>query len=121
MLAKRAILAVTTMAFIILLSEYLLTHPSVTDMFVPFLEQSNAHLLVMIIAALSQWATLDGTFFALVIAAITLIGGPLAELPFVVNGIWEYLGQAFDYYALQNISHGGFFQSILGNKRIAEI
>ena len=55
------------------------------------------------IASVSQWAILDGTISSLIIASITSIGGPLSELPFVANGVWEYVDQAADYFPLLNV------------------
>jgi hypothetical protein len=105
-LRNKAILAVSTTALIIKLSEFLETNPGVTDsMLSPYLvDQAQAHLIVMIVAALSQWAFLDGALSALLAAAVTGIGGPLSELPFVANHFWEYLPSAADYYPLQNIN-----------------
>ena len=95
-LQNRAFLAVTTTAVIIKLSEYLETNP------VP----GNMGVLLLLLAALSQWAVLDGTLVALVAAAITSIGGPLSELPFVAHGVWLYLDSAADYFPLANIPTG---------------
>jgi hypothetical protein len=60
--------------------------------------------VVMLVAALSQWALLDGTIAALIAGSITSIGGPLSELPFVANGFWEYLDQSSDYFPLINVN-----------------
>ena len=105
-LQQRAILAVTTTALIIKLSEFLETNPSVTDtlFFSSIMDRPMAHFVVMMTAALSQWAILDGTTSALIAASVTSIGGPLSELPFVANGFWEYLDTASDYFPLANIS-----------------
>jgi hypothetical protein len=98
----RAILAVTTTALIIKLSEFLETHPGVTDGWFSFVDRPEAHLVVMLVASLSQWALLDATLPALIAASITSIGGPLSELPFVAHGVWEYLDSAGDYLPLMN-------------------
>ena len=68
-LQQRAILAVTTTALIIKLSEFLETNPSVTDtLFSTIMDRPMAHFVIMMTAALSQWAILDdaqrGHFFA---------------------------------------------------------
>jgi hypothetical protein len=114
-LQQRAILAVGTTALIIKLSEFLETHPSVTDSLFSF-DRSVAHLTVMLVASLSQWAILDGTIPALLVATLTSIGGPLSELPFVAHGVWEYLDAAADYVPLQNFPDNEVLQSILGEE-----
>uniref|UniRef100_A0A7R9ZTI6 Uncharacterized protein n=1 Tax=Pseudo-nitzschia arenysensis TaxID=697910 RepID=A0A7R9ZTI6_9STRA len=105
-LRTRALLAVTTTAMIIKLSEFLETHPGVLDgsgiLHSP-IETVSLSLLVMIMASLSQWALLDQSIVALVVATVTAIGGPLAELPFVGHGAWTYIDQAADYFPLQNL------------------
>jgi hypothetical protein len=111
-LRTRAITAVATTALIIKLSEFLETNAAVTDNVIP-LERPEAHILVMLIAALSQWALLDGTIAALLAATITSIGGPLSELPFVASDFWVYLDQAGDYLPLANID-SGLLESLLG-------
>lgn len=93
-LKSRAIVAVLTTAIIIKLSEYLtLTTATITP----------HDVLLLLFAALSQWALLDGSLPALLAASITSIGGPLADLPFVAAGVWEYLPSAADYFPLQNV------------------
>jgi hypothetical protein len=106
-LQSRAFLAVATTALIIKLSEFLETHPGVVV--------TEAHLVCMLVAAVSQWAILDGTLAALMVASITSIGGPLSELPFVANGVWEYLPQASDYLPLMNVPpNNGLLELVLG-------
>ena len=100
-LRTRAVLAVTTTAMIIKLSEFLETHPGVFD---SYEEPASLSLLVMIMASVSQWALLDRSIVALLVATATAIGGPLAELPFVGHGVWTYIEQAADYFPLQNLS-----------------
>jgi hypothetical protein len=112
-LRTRAIAAVATTALIIKLSEYLETNPAVTDNLMIPLERPEAHILVMLFAALSQWALLDGTIVALLVATITSIGGPLSELPFVASDVWVYLEQAGDYLPLANVN-SGLLESLLG-------
>jgi hypothetical protein len=113
-LRTRAIAAVATTALIIKLSEFLETNAAVTDNIIPALERPEAHILVMLVAALSQWALLDGTIAALLVATITSIGGPLSELPFVASHFWVYLEQAGDYLPLANIVDSGLLESLLG-------
>ena len=91
-LGDRAILAVTSTALIIKLSEILETNCSWSP---------EANLLVMLISALYQWALLDGTLSALLTASLVSFGGPLSELPFVANGFWHYLDG--DYLPLANV------------------
>jgi hypothetical protein len=118
-LQSRAFLAVATTALIIKLSEFLATNPGVTDgWFYGFWNdhRPEAHLVVMLAASLSQWALLDGSLPALIAASVTSIGGPLSELPFVANGVWDYLDAASDYFPLQNVAdHNLLFQSVLGD------
>lgn len=94
-LRDRAILAVSTTALIIKLSELLETSAS--------MDNSNLNLLIMLSAALTQWAVFDGTLVSLITASIVSIGGPLSELPFVAYGFWTYLPEASDYFPLQNV------------------
>jgi hypothetical protein len=104
-LQQRALLAVGSTALIIKLSEFLEVYPHVTDDIFPFLEQSQAHLVIMIATVLLQWGLLDGTMEALIVASVTAIGGPLSELPFVAGGIWEYIDQAADYFPLHGVNN----------------
>ena len=116
-LQRRAIIAVATTALIIKLSEFLECNPTITDSLfsTPTIDRSMAHFMVMIVAALSQWAVLDGSLSALLAASVTSIGGPLSELPFVANGFWEYLDAASDYFPLADFPEGKIFlQWILG-------
>lgn len=94
-LRDRAILAVSTTALIIKLSELLETSAS--------MDNPNLNLLIMLSAALTQWAVFDGTLVSLITASIVSIGGPLSELPFVAYGFWTYLPEASDYFPLQNV------------------
>ena len=115
-LKRKAIIAVVTTAMIIKLSEYLeATNPGVTDTILGSLTTQDAHLLVMLTAAISQWAVLDGTIAALLAATITSLGGPLSELPFVANGVWEYLDAASDYFPLANIENNNILKVMLGD------
>jgi hypothetical protein len=115
-LRTRAVVAVTTTALIIKLSEYLETHPTVTDGLPIGGSPAEQHIAVLLVAALVQWATLDGTLAALLAASITSLGGPLSELPFVAYGFWEYLSQSGDYLPLEHVSVGSsVLQFLLGD------
>ncbi|GFH59940.1 hypothetical protein CTEN210_16416 [Chaetoceros tenuissimus] len=94
-LRNKAILAVSTTALIIKLSELLETSA--------IMDNPNVNLLIMLSAALTQWAVLDGTLVSFITASIVSIGGPLSELPFVAYGFWTYLPEASDYFPLQNV------------------
>jgi hypothetical protein len=111
-LRTRAITAVATTALIIKLSEFLETNAAVTDNIIP-LGRPEAHIFVMLVAVLSQWALLDGSIAALLLGIITSIGGPLSELPFVASDFWVYIEQAGDYLPLVNID-SGLLESLLG-------
>ena len=118
-LQTRALLAVATTALIIKFSQVLETHhefllPLLDDALpAPFLDSMAAALslslsslvIIAILAAMAllQWAVLDGTGYALLVATAAAVGGPLAELPFVAADVWQYLPQAADYFPLQNI------------------
>lgn len=110
-LGFRAALAVLSTAAIVKLSEYLIVsnHAAATE--VPhlasgsagglFFEGSDAaeqYLMILITAAVVQWAYLDGTVAALGAASLAAILGPLSELPFVAAGAWTYLPEAGDTY-----------------------
>jgi hypothetical protein len=97
-LQSQAFLATATTALIIKLSEFVETHPGVVV--------TQAHLVCMLVAAVSQWAIL---FLA------SIIGGSLSELPFVANGVWEYLPQASNYLPLMNVPpNNGVLELVLG-------
>ena len=67
------------------------------------LEGSEGNFLVLLLAALTQWAWLDRTLVGLLAASITMVGGPLSELPFVAYRVWEYLPTAADYFPLAHV------------------
>lgn len=101
-LRRKAIVAVTTTAMIIKLSELLETG----TLQIPAISSSSLispEFIVLITSALMQWFWLDRTAVSLIAASITSIGGPLSELPFVGHGIWTYLDPAGDYYPLQHL------------------
>ncbi len=106
-LQTKAILAVTSTALIIKLSEFLETTPSFSESiqqqltYLNLLPTGEINLFIMIAAVLTQWVILDGTLSALLVAIIVSIGGPLSELPFVASGFWEYIPSASDYFPLQ--------------------
>uniref|UniRef100_A0A7S4QBJ3 Uncharacterized protein n=1 Tax=Ditylum brightwellii TaxID=49249 RepID=A0A7S4QBJ3_9STRA len=108
---NRALVAVLSTALIIKLSEFLETQQ--LDAFVTNtnLDIGMSNLIIMLFAALAQWATLDGTIAALLAATVTSIGGPLSELPFVASGCWSYLPEAADYLPL---SQGTALGDIVG-------
>jgi len=106
-LSQRAWIAVASTAFIIRLSELLETHSlapgnSVLETMTGS-SPAATHVLVLLLVALVQWATLDATWAALVAASVVSIGGPLSELPFVAQGLWEYIPEAGDYLPLAQI------------------
>jgi hypothetical protein len=114
-LRNKALLAVTSTALIIKLSEYLETHPTT------ILGDQSTGVLVLLMAALIQWALLDGTIVALVAAITTSIGGPLSELPFVAHGVWEYLDTAADYFPLQNVPPGNHILELILNPNYSDL
>lgn len=125
-LGLKAVLAVLITAAIIKLSEYLILNPygnvGILDNTAAFesAESAEQHILILITAAITQWAYLDGTLAALLVASMASIVGPLSELPFVAAGFWEYLPEAGDIYVpLQTIApasgFGHFLQRILGD------
>lgn len=106
-LRTRAILAVTTTAMIIKLSEFLETHPGIFDNYQVLhnqMEPASLSLLVMTLSAIFQWALLDRSIAALLVATAAAIGGPVTELPFVGHGIWTYTEQAANYFPLQSVT-----------------
>lgn len=117
-LRNKAIAAILTTCLIIKISQYLELHEpfsSVTS-FLPFAETSReANYVFLMSTALLQWLILDRTIPALLAAAVTSIGGPLSELPFVANGVWEYIPQASDYIPFANFDDNfGLLRTILG-------
>lgn len=101
---EKAITAVVSTAIIIRLSEFLQTH-AIFEGIGGGDDKVNAflNLAVMLIASISQWLLLDGTFPSLIAASVTSIGGPLAELPFVASGCWEYIPTSADYLPLSSL------------------
>lgn len=117
-LQAKAIVAVLTTAAIIKLSQFLELHQPLATAASSssFLTSGEANYAVLLSACLLQWTTLDGTIPALLAAAITSIGGPLSELPFVANGFWHYIPQAADYHPLANVADSwGILSRLLGD------
>eukprot|EP00535_Pseudo-nitzschia_heimii_P013754 CAMPEP_0197199866 /NCGR_PEP_ID=MMETSP1423-20130617/34102_1 /TAXON_ID=476441 /ORGANISM="Pseudo-nitzschia heimii, Strain UNC1101" /LENGTH=249 /DNA_ID=CAMNT_0042653733 /DNA_START=265 /DNA_END=1014 /DNA_ORIENTATION=- len=105
-LRTRALLAVTSTATIIKLSEFLETNPELFDNFGILrnhFEPASLSLMAMVVATISQWSILDGSIVTLLVGMMTAVGGPLAELPFVGHGVWTYVEEAADYYPLRNV------------------
>ncbi|KAL1520352.1 hypothetical protein AB1Y20_021942 [Prymnesium parvum] len=50
-----------------------------------------------------QWAAIDTTPLAALLALAVSIVGPLAELPFMSFGLWHYLASVQDYWPLSSI------------------
>ena len=74
----------------------LMAHPVVLD--------AETSLEIMAVADAIQWIALDTTPVALVAATITVIGGPLSEMPFVAHGFWHYLLESADYLPLSGVA-----------------
>jgi hypothetical protein len=127
-LGFKAILAVLSTAMIILFSQYLILHPNESNYGIidntAVFESSDKleqHLLILMTAAITQWAYLDGTLVAFLTASMTSVFGPLSELPFIAHHIWEYIPDAGDIYLpLQSIEStsipGQFLQGTLGDE-----
>jgi len=97
---EKAIIAVLSTASIIRFSEVLETAQI-------FGERSGLiNEFVMAITAVLQWTILDGTPAAFLAAALTSVGGPLSELPFVATGCWHYISNAADYFPLSGLNLG---------------
>ena len=75
-LRNKAILAVTSTALIIKLSEFLQTHDYITLMDQQIILDAKTSLAIMVLSDALQWIWLDQTPVALVAATITAIGGP---------------------------------------------
>ena len=112
-LRTRAYVAVITTALIIKLSDLLVTH----QLIVPGGDgppDPQLSIAIMLGISLSQWLLLDGTWAALLAAAVTAFGGPLSELPFVAAGCWHYIPSAADYVPLApGFEDGGMLDTIV--------
>lgn len=110
-LKRKALLAVTSTALIIKLSDFLQTNPSFASAIQKTIIHSSGleiptyalNLGIMIAAAMTQWVTLDRTFYALLTALLVGVGGPLSELPFVQYGFWHYIPDAADYFPVKEL------------------
>ena len=91
---RRAILAVASTCIIIKASELLLTAGW----------NGPEALPVLMAMAFLQWASLDGRPFALFLALLAAVGGPLCELPLMWLGAWHYT--APDYWPLAYFGFG---------------
>ena len=81
-LRNKAYAAVVTTALLIQTSAMLETQSL-------FSAESKVGILLGL--ALLQWAWLDRTLVALLVASTASIGGPWSELPFVAANVWEYI------------------------------
>jgi hypothetical protein len=102
-LAIRSILTILSTAAILKGSEYfaLSSTSNPIMMNTAVFESSTAteqELLILITAAIVQWAYLDGTLVSLLVASLASILGPISEIPFLAGGFWEYLEP--DYFPL---------------------
>mmetsp|Transcript_28320 Transcript_28320/g.65654 ORF Transcript_28320/g.65654 Transcript_28320/m.65654 type:complete len:319 (+) Transcript_28320:45-1001(+) len=69
------------------------------------LERSDAlgplgKLAILSGLAVAQWLTLDASLVSFSTALLAAVGGPLAEIPFMLSGCWHYLPSAVDYNPL---------------------
>ncbi|KAL7536241.1 hypothetical protein ACHAXR_007007 [Thalassiosira sp. AJA248-18] len=119
-LRNKAILAVTSTAFIIKLSEYLQTHDVIALGNTAFILDAKTDVGIMVAADAFQWIALDRTPVALLAAAITAVGGPLSELPFVANGFWHYLPESSDYLPLRDLFQSGGIADGLASSLLGE-
>jgi hypothetical protein len=105
-LKAKAILAISSTAIIVKISEYLQTHDisSLCAHPITFLSVSEINLVIMVIASVLQWVVLDRTVVSLITATIVSIGGPLSELPFIANDFWVYIPDAADYFPLHDLA-----------------
>lgn len=118
-LRTRAILAVSTTAAIIKLSEFLETHSGMSYQFnkYPVVLDATTNIMIMMMADVLQWMALDRTIVGLLAATVTAVGGPLSELPFIANGFWHYNTNAADYLPLGDITFqpGGYMDVLVSN------
>ncbi len=113
----RAILAITSTALIIKLSQFLQTHDAIDFGGHTIIVDAKLSLFIMAASDALQWISLDRTPIALVAATIAAFGGPLSELPFVASGFWHYIPQSADYLPLS----GDFFQQAIADKLASNI
>ena len=106
-----AVLAVSSTALTIKLSEFLTTHDVIDIASQTITLDGQTSLGIMAAMDVVQWLTLDRSIVSLVVASITSVGGPLSELPFVANGFWHYLPQSSDYFPLSGVQ-GNFIEQL---------
>ena len=116
-LKSRAILAITSTAFIIKLSQFLQTHDVINLGGHPIMLNTKWSIFLMAASDLLQWVSLDRTPVALVAATISAFGGPLSELPFIASGFWHYIPQSADYLPLSGdlFQEGGIADKVASN------
>ncbi|KAL3775744.1 hypothetical protein ACHAWO_010552 [Cyclotella atomus] len=121
-LAMQAILAVSSTAAIIKLSQVLETHSGSTYQLghQTVLLDAKTNLIFMALADALQWVALDRTLIALIAAIITAIGGPLSELPFVAHGFWHYNIDAADYLPLSSTIQSGGIADTIASRLLGE-
>ncbi len=112
-LRNKALLAVSSTAAIIKLSEVLQTHDSIQIGAGVMNMDAGMKLQLMVLADTFQWVILDRTPVALIAATVTAFGGPLSELPFVSAGFWSYIPAAADYTPLATIQPGSAIEGLL--------
>jgi len=105
-LIRKAILAVTSTATIIKLSQFLQTHDVVNLGGHPIMLNAKWSLFLMAASEFLQWILLDPTPVALVAATISAFGVSMSDLPFVASGFWHYIPQSANYLPLS----GDLFQ-----------
>jgi len=93
--STRAAIAVASTVCIIKSSELLVTVGAIPAV---------ASLVLLSVACLLQWRLLDASLPSLVLATVAAIGGPIAELPLMKLGCWEYLQP--DYWPLASLGLG---------------
>lgn len=104
-LTLRAMTAVLSTALIVRWTEVLLTSDThLLELVNPSAFSAagtiESYLLLLITVCIVEWAWLDGTMTALLVASLAAVLGPLAELPFLSLGWWEYLDSPALYYPL---------------------
>jgi hypothetical protein len=116
-LKSRAILAVTSTALIIKLSQFLQTHDVIALGGHPIVLDAKLRLFLMAASDALQWISLDRTPVSLLAATMTAFGGPLSELPFVASGCWHYIPQSADYLPLSGdfFRQGGLADTVASN------
>ena len=116
-LERRAILAVSSTAFIIKLSQFLQIHDVIALGDFTILLDTKICISIMVAVDILQWIVLDRTPVALVAATRTAFGGPLSELPFIAFGFWHYIPESADYLPLSGdiFKQGGLADKVASN------